>query len=374
MKELLLKEPYRIFFPLGIFYLFVGASLWLPTLTGSLDSYPIYAHKYFMLNGFVYSFMAGFIFTALPQFASSLAALKREVASFILVTLFGAFTVFFVVDAEQVTYFVSFLQAFILLMFIVLRMRNKEENPPFMYLFLIVGFLLHAVFSLLHISMDISRWSINDLTPMTLVLMGVGGRLFPGVLGHKNIVKEQRQAYEQDKRWLLTIPVSLYLLVGIMLVSFFVKDSLSHVLQMFVIIIWGVQYCRINKFPVIRSSLTWGIWVSLWMIIFDVILGVVWPEGGIHASHLLFVGGFYSLIHFVATRVLRVHSGKGIELETSKTLWFFLGMVVLAATTRVSAIIFPQVYLSHLGYSASLLMIASFVWAKKYLVFIRDTP
>ena len=71
-------EPYRIFFPVGIFSLIMGVLIWLRQLWNA-GTFPIVAHRFLMLNGFSAFFVAGFLMTAVPRFSQTSTATYTEI-------------------------------------------------------------------------------------------------------------------------------------------------------------------------------------------------------------------------------------------------------------------------------------------------------
>src|SRR3954464_7862678 len=62
------REPYRLLFPLGIAHAAIGIGVWLPYyLWPALIPYPGQAHAVIQLQGFLLSFILGFLCTMLPK-------------------------------------------------------------------------------------------------------------------------------------------------------------------------------------------------------------------------------------------------------------------------------------------------------------------
>src|SRR5215468_9465542 len=64
-------DPYRIFFPVGIFLGVMGVSIWPLYYFGIIDSYSGRAHAFVQTDGFLYAFIAGFLLTAIPRFTGT---------------------------------------------------------------------------------------------------------------------------------------------------------------------------------------------------------------------------------------------------------------------------------------------------------------
>src|SRR6187200_2311032 len=66
-----LKDPYRIFFPLGIFLGIAGVSIWPLYYWGFTSGYNGRSHAFVQTDCFVYAFIAGFLWTAIPRFTGT---------------------------------------------------------------------------------------------------------------------------------------------------------------------------------------------------------------------------------------------------------------------------------------------------------------
>ena len=64
------REPFRIFFPEGVFAGILGVALWPLYFTGVTGFYPGQAHARIMAYGLFGGFIFGFLGTAMPRKAS----------------------------------------------------------------------------------------------------------------------------------------------------------------------------------------------------------------------------------------------------------------------------------------------------------------
>ena len=64
-------EPFRMFFPLGVFLGLVGVAIWPLYFGGFLEMYPGTGHTRLMGQGFFGAFIFGFLGTALPRMISA---------------------------------------------------------------------------------------------------------------------------------------------------------------------------------------------------------------------------------------------------------------------------------------------------------------
>src|SRR5438477_8475797 len=70
-------DPYRIFFPLGTLLGAIGVSIWPLYYYGFTQGYSGRSHALVQTNGFLYSFIAGFLLTAIPRFTGTQAPSRR---------------------------------------------------------------------------------------------------------------------------------------------------------------------------------------------------------------------------------------------------------------------------------------------------------
>ena len=75
----ILREPFRLFFPLGILFGLAGTGHWLIYSMGLSSSYSSYYHAAIQIWLSMGSFVAGFLMTAIPRFASAENAKGHEI-------------------------------------------------------------------------------------------------------------------------------------------------------------------------------------------------------------------------------------------------------------------------------------------------------
>ncbi len=368
MHDSWIREPYRLFFPLGALYLLWGILLWLP-LIWTPDEYPVLAHRYLVLNGFMGSFIAGFLMTAVPKFSKTSSAKTFEVLLFGSVTLTGVF--FAYRGEEKAALFVSALQPLIILSFLFSRITKRKENPPYSFVFIFVGLLLWLGSALSGIFIDLEALkNLHYEGAMASIILGVGSRLIPGILGHVEVVALQREKYEKTLPILSTVPKHFLGLIIAFVGSYFLSESVGDYLRAFVVGFIALKYWWLFKLPQIKTALTWSLWLSGWLIVLSFFLKALWPDGMIHASHSFFINGIVLLSLLVSIRVLQSHGPGNNELENRKLIYVITFLVILAAATRVSAYLMPALYLTHLGYSSFVLTLAIIVWGFGYLRYI----
>ena len=64
--SMLRREPFRLFFPLGVALAWIGIGHWIAYWGGWIGSYSCLAHGLVQIQGFLFAFALGFLLTALP--------------------------------------------------------------------------------------------------------------------------------------------------------------------------------------------------------------------------------------------------------------------------------------------------------------------
>ncbi|MFA7613902.1 MAG: NnrS family protein [Candidatus Caldatribacteriota bacterium] len=370
MKEapLILSEPYRLFFPLGILTLMCGILLWVPLLWDP-GVYPVLTHRYLVINGFAGLFIGGFLMTAVPRFSKTFTARTHELVAYLVVTLIGL--IFSHLDNETMTFLFSGFQPIILLYFLLSRIFKRKENPPYSFVFIFIGLILWAFSAFASAFWDNEAFRhLHHEGAIAAVILGVGGRLIPGILGHVEIVKAQREKYERPVSILSSVPWHFWPIIFFFILSYFLEERAGAWVRLASVLVVALKYWRLYLAPKDKTALTWCIWTSAWLITLSFVLKGVWSDGLIHASHSFFINGIVLLSLLIGTRVVQSHGPKDKNLENLKILYFITFLVVFSAATRVSAFIMPETYLNHLAYSSIVLMLALIIWSIKYLKYV----
>lgn len=302
--------------------------------------------------------------TAVPRFSKTFTARPFEVIAFFLVTVSGVFL------DEPWTFYVSALQVVIIQFFLFSRIFKRKENPPYSFIFIFVGLFLWLLGALGSVFFDAEAFKrLHYEGAIAAIILGVGSRLIPGILGHVDIVSAQRAMYEKPVPLLSTVPVHFFFMIFFFVVSYFLSYPVAEMIRVSVVFAIALFYWRLYKLPQIKTALTYSIWFAGWLIVISFMLRAMSDEGGIHFSHAFFINGIVLLCLLVGTRVLQSHGPKDSKLENWKGLYVVTGIVFVAAATRVSAYLMPDTYLNHLAYSSFLLSIGILIWAFKYLRF-----
>lgn len=365
------EDPFRLFFPLGIFFGIVGVAPWIANIFG-YPAYPVNFHRNTMINGFLLTFVTGFLMTAIPRFTEAGYAKIREILPNAILLIAAQLSLYF--GNHEFSYLFTTLAIGILLVFARARFLARKTNPPHTFVFVGAGLLLWFFTNII--------LGFQDLLPQVLILpfqklfstgivmcfvMGVGGRLLPSIFGFDEIVLNQKTIYEQPKSFWTVIPGDISACVFLFLSSYFGEPffglAITSFIRLGVASYIAYRYWGIGKAPKRKSVLSWSLWISAWSLILGLSLPIIWRGFDTHSEHVIFVSGFSLMTLMVATRVTLAHGNEGLRWELrSKTLIVIAVLLLLSMITRVTAVLMPQIYLTHLAYAAILWVGAAIIW------------
>src|SRR3954463_4278106 len=122
------REPFRVFFPVGVLAGIIGVSLWPLYFSKVLVWYPGQSHARIMAYGLFGGFIFGFLGTAMPRMLSAPALGGRNVLAllFLHLAMVVAFALQQMILGDSL--FLVLLLLFLTLM--ALRLRQRKDTPP----------------------------------------------------------------------------------------------------------------------------------------------------------------------------------------------------------------------------------------------------
>ena len=378
-----ISEPYRYFFLVGIPGALLGASLWIfpivlynRWLSGIALHFPVQQHFNIFVSLFFLPIIQGFAFTAIPRFTGTKPVQAYTIWLLILLhcinlvlMLFNSFYLFFVIILWiQITILFTFL--FNRIFFPVLPVSN--------YLYLSV---LGAGISLIGVSLELPRqvlgWKVSSIFKHSiifgffpLILFSYGTRLLVGITqwDHQANKQEWFQRSETIKNKEILVYSILFLLTFLLEgINGLTKNSTLKysftTLRFLLILYWLIRYFHILEYKKFIGALPKMIYMSLWFLVLGFAGYAYGGKQAIHFAHLYFIGGLFIFTFGVMTRVTLSHGGAGVHLEkASKVIYTLIVLGGLSAILRASSQISAKIYLSHLAYSAMVLILFVLVW------------
>jgi len=359
------REPYRLFFSIGILYGLWGVGLWIPYGMHLTQSYPGNLHAQVMIGGFLVAFASGFLMTAIPRFTETFPAQWSEIL-WIAIPLLALPVLAIFADPVIISASVG-IALLGLAKFAVLRFLKREAPPPKAFVVLGIGLLS----ALLGIALQLSPLVIH-LGPdaaalgrllylrcfMLSLVLGVGSRLVPSLLGSgpPSQMPDMGNAGSNS-----------FMIAGILYILSFILDGVlpipARILRAAVVSWITLRHWEIWRRPLNPTKVAYGIWFSAWSLNLGTWGLVFFPQYNVHFAHLNLVSGLGLMTLMVATRVILAHGGYNLTLESRlKPLSWIIGILIAAAGTRVLAGLFPSAYMTHIVYAAILWVIALLIW------------
>jgi uncharacterized protein involved in response to NO len=367
-------EPFRIFFPLGLFLGAIGVVLWPLYVWHAIEFYPANAHVRLMIEGMMCSFIIGFLGTAGPRLldARPLSALETSIL-FVLEIL----TAFLHLVQNQTGGDILFLT--LLLFFLgamATRARTAHDLPPPNFVLVLFG-LLNAIVGIFLITAAKSLTGsvfLNQLGGLMLnegfvlfPILGVGAFFFPKLLGGAK--PEPSDLRIAAALWGKRAAIAA--LVGLVIWGSFVLEALcwmrtAALVRGLTTLTYFVTQGHLLERP---SPATAGFLAQCFrlgalLLVAGLFLPAALPGYRLANLHLTFIGGFSIILFTVSTRVILGHAGQShLFRKRLRFLIAALALLVVATIARVGADFIPPARNSHLVYAALIWLLAATVWA-----------
>ena len=376
-------DPYRIFFPLGVLMGIAGVSIWPLYGFGVTSGYSGQAHAFVQTHCFLYAFIAGFLWTAIPRFTGTRApgrAMQYFLAAILLSELvafesynFSVGHVLFVV--AHVTFLAVVVNCFI----------QRQHPPPETFVLVGVGLLAGLLGALVNATSALTwipaGWALLGKRLLTegmvlLLVLGVGGFLGPRLLGFAQLPNLQNLGRLSERPavpGLLKWRGIVNGLCGVLLlVSVLIEYGWSHPAAALVswaraaivttVVVVNVQPWRT---PATRTTLAWCVWLAHWFLIAGLWLIAGFRNYHIDFLHVLFMGAFTLLILAVGIRVVLSHGGYPLaEERRSWPLRIGVAASLIAMSARLSVLYAstPESYFAHLAWAGVLWIVGMGFW------------
>jgi uncharacterized protein involved in response to NO len=366
------SNPFRLFFPAGLLFGVIGVGHWVLWSAGWNIPNVALVHASLQAQGFLASFVIGFLMTAFPRFTGTWPAARLELA-----VMFAALFSFFIalLRHDWIAAQLFFLAAMLDLAFFAGR-RVRHRNKPLPSSFLLMGFgVLHAVLGPLFII--ISRFGAADFALFSTgrqmvqvgfllcMVLGVTGKLAPFLLGYTDdpVADAGRQARFSSGKAALVF----HGLTGSgLLASFFIDNVNPHIgagLRAVLTTLHLVSFARIARPLKKKTTLMLFFHISTWMVPLGLWVAFLWPAFRIAALHIMFLVGFSLMIFSFGMLIVLSHSGKAAALNSRLIPMKATGTLVLVALiSRFLAEVIPSQYRLLIHLSSGLWVLAALTW------------
>ncbi len=367
---LLLREPYRLMFPIGAALAFAGIGHWVLHAVGVLEDYRPIFHAMTQIQGFLMAFAVGFLFTMIPRRTGSAPPSVFTLTVGALAPI--GVSVFAWHRAWMLSQLCWFVLAFTVVGFVVRRFSNRRSTrrPPNSFVWIPVAFLLGVAGSLLTAVGAASggQWWLHDLGRgfvlqgmFVALVLGVGGLALPLMTRGEAPADADDSTDHRRAR-------ALHLLAAATLVaSFFLEQWVSLraglAVRGSVVAATLLMSAELAVPPSKPGAVRRLVWVSAWMLPLGFMLGAIFDDHAKAFLHVAFIGGLATLALAVSTQVTLGHGGFSSLLGGRPWAVVAIGaFALLALGPRIAMSIDPDRFFLWMGVAAALFIAALVSW------------
>ena len=367
------SEPFRLFFPIGIFAGFVGVAHWGWYYSGFTDTYSCNYHGLMQIQGFETAFIAGFTMTAIPRFLRTSFASTFEV--FLGATLLIASGLLLRFEQWEASEIAFILLAIHLFVFWLRRHLVRCEEPPGLFDLIPVGLILGIAGGLLILFPPAGFVKLGHrmVEQGMLVCFFL---VFGSYLGRR-LVDEPPTSDKEETPSGSRLAAAGF---GAALFASFVIESGYHeavgrLLRALVLTIFSARVFPILRLPQGRRFSSWSLWLGFWLVLLGSWLAGLFPDYEIVALHFTFIGGFSLITMIVSTRVIAAHCGPEAIWSGKSRALKALGCFIFAALiSRASSDFMEWYYFGMLHVAAGFWMTAALIWGAAYIPRLLSRP
>ncbi len=375
------SEPYRILFPVGTIFGFLGVAVWPLTALGLAPAPLVLSHPRVMVEGFVGSFVIGYLATALPRLLG-IEPLSGNLVIILASTLVSV-GMFQLLGAQWVGDLLFTFSLLVPLVAFALRFgRRKGEMPPCFFLVLlgVVGAALGAFLQAERVTgmrigpflQRVSALLLLDGLPL-LSLLGACAFFLPQVYAAAGQAEPTLPLRPFRERIRPALPAAG---TGLLILASFLFDGggmprLGGLLRLSA----AAGYLAFS-FPHwaelrARGTVTAAVRLALPLALLGMLLAPFVPLGPAGVLHLLFLGGAGLMILATGAQVVYGLSGRGFLLRYRFLPFeFAIGGVMAALAARFGADYLPSWRLGLLSLSSLLWIGALGLWAFAVIPFV----
>ena len=361
----LLSDPFRPFFLLAALFAAIALPAWLAMLRGDLVPVGVFDgrawHIHEMLFGYLAAVLAGFLFTAIPNWTGRLPLRGRPLALLVLLWLAGRVVVALPIGGWPTAVVdLAFLAAIAALP----GARCWPGGTGAMRRFALLVTLFALANLLFHLP-AFEAWGERLGLAVAAMLIGlVGGRIVPSFT--RNWLAGRRSpslpaAFGRfDKAALLVLGLTLVAWIG-------APEALpTGGLLVLAAALHGARLARWKAWLTVREPLLLVLHLGyLWLVVALLLMGLAiiapdWFEGSA-ALHALSAGAVGTMTVAVMTRATLGHSGRALTAGPATVAIF--GLVSLGAALRVLAPALPVD-------TMTVLFVAGLTWCSGFALFV----
>lgn len=353
------REPYRVFFPLGVLLAWAGVLHWLLFALGVIDEYRAIFHSMAQIQGFLACFAAGFLFTMIPRRTGTSAPAPWQMLLAMAAPVGTVVCAWFEMFAIAQAFWIVLL--LILVTFVLRRFKPNDIPDSFVW---VVAAMVYGIGGAalagygaatdamwLH---DIGRGLVLQGV-MTALVIGVGGFLLPAITRAEPPPRPS------------ALPKVLHAIGAIVFAFSFWLESQSlqagFALRGIVVLLALVPATRLWRRPKLPGLHRRLVWIAAWMLPLAFAFVTAFPEYRRIGLHIAFIGCFATMVFAVSVHVILSHGGAADLLDQSPALLKVLAALLAAALVfRMLVDLAPSHFNLWLGGAASCFLAATLAW------------
>ncbi len=359
---MLRKDPYRLFFPLGVLLGWWGVGQWLLFSLGLGGGFRVVFHAMVQVQGFLGCFVAGFLFTFIPRRTATEppAAWQLFVAAACPVLL-AALAWRERWDLSQIFWFVELAVLFHFVAARAARSRNPNRAPPSLVWIpaaLAIGFFGAGLtaFSGTH---ALGRALVLEAMVGSLV-MGIGAMLIPVITRAE---PPPAQASSSARRAPQVLLVALFVASFALEAWAIAPARATYAVRLAVVAAVLVRGARLWRWPTEPGLNRRVVFAAAWCLPLGYALLTAWPSQRSAGLHVIFLGGFGLLALTVGQHVVAAHAGQGAWLSGwPRATWGVAGFTAVALAGRLAMQLDPPRYLGWMTVAAVAFVAAGGSW------------
>ena len=370
--QLFCEEPFRLFFPVGLTLGIVGVSLWPLYYAGLITMYPATAHSRLMIEGFMASFIIGFLGTAGPRITATRHFSRGELMTLLTLDLFSAGLHFGGAHRAGDILFIFCLGSFLFV--IGKRFVQRKDSPPPNFALVALGLLNGLAGALLLALFENKVYStpyrigaaLLEQGFILLPILGVAPFLLARLLDLPS-TDELPESRTLPPGWIAhaIFAAAIGLVIDLTLIAeSFGVTAIAGWVRLATVLVYLIA--RMPRHG--RTFLGDCLRIGIATVVVGIGVEALWPQYRIGALHIVFVSGFSFIVLTVAIRVVFGHSGNAHLFQ--KRLPFFIvvgALIFLAMLSRYVADLTPGTRTVHLIAAAITWLVAALIWMGKVI-------
>jgi len=342
------REPYAVFFPLGILLSWAGVGRWIEfVLSGRSEDYvAVYIfHSMTQIEGFLLSFALGFLFTMIPRRSGTWPPSVIEMAIGIAAPLATAVAA---ANGQWALSQAGWMAACVLLVqFVVRRFASAaaRRRPPASFVWIPVALLLGLAGSVMTGvggALGASWMWLHNLGQQFVLqgvfialVLGVGGLALP--LMTRGVAPPDASLSPRDLRGIFGHVLAAVLVVASFFVQLNVSVRAGCALRAAVIAAVLVLGAELWRLPTRAGLNRRVIWLAAWCLPAGFAFASIYPQYYQAGIHISFISGFAMLTLGVSTHVILGHGDRSDLLNGQPwQVAAILGLMIAATVCRVA--------------------------------------